>query len=783
MIICKPTQLESDHLHDQELIAGQNYLRLHPISDTVFFIFTKGILDYETNPRVSLLIDCYDLANIESFDQVNFTIQHIQQMDPFIQSYSFRITVAISDQNDNLPIFKQSKYYITIPEHLPDDSYITEMKAYDLDSGQYGQLTYQLNSITFNYIDDDHDQGDDHDDHDHDHDDEDLLEHSKHSRYPSQHEQPFQIHPITDRELIEYFYLLISAIDKGNLTTKTQLIIQLLDVNDHLPILHNPINIDFQENQKINTFIDFIHLMDLDKDSKNSRIHLLLNNNQYQSINHPSINHPSINHRLINNQSINHPYDNYIKIIPDINFHYKEMNQNELINEYELKAKLISQLIIDREKSIKYENDNIPICIYPHYNSIIGYDDQDLDQDHDPDPNPNQDHPIMIYTNTPIYTLILQIKGYDPDHHLNGTILYQLNQFTNGSPYFYLNESNGKLYTNWLIDNLYDSYHMDTNPSHHPPIDGIYQIKILLKDMGIPSLSNETQFFIKIHSFHINQSIIHNQSINWNQTFTFWLSNHHHHHHQFLLIISIISLILLIMIISSIIIWIKSSCNEKFSPINKTECNPIIITTKRTKDQSLRKLYWINCLSTNKKYQYSSKIDNNNNNTNNNNRLNWPVTNIIHQSINDRNIYSTHDSINDNLNVNTTTNTTIITTNQDLFSYANHLHTTPICSFPFPYDTSNHSNNKNNNNDDYDDHQSIRQKVTSSLDSSNLNYSIYNNNNINNNNETFINDHFNNDVYKQSSYHRTFGNSIIYSGYTNSYLSSTHDVNDYDSCK
>ncbi|CAI2727545.1 unnamed protein product [Schistosoma spindalis] len=816
-IICKPTQLESDHLHDQELIAGQNYLRLHPISDTVFFIFTKGILDYEMNPRVSLLIDCYDLANIESFDQVHFTLQHIQQMDPFIQSYSFRITVAISDQNDNLPIFKQSKYYITIPEHLPDDSYITEMKAYDLDNGKYAQLTYQLNSITFNYIDDDHDQ-DDH--HDHDHDDEDLLEHSEHSRYPSQHEQPFQIHPITgiitvlhnqllDRELIEYFCLLISAIDKGNLTTKTQLIIQLLDINDHLPILHNPINIDFQENQKINTFIDFIHLIDLDKDSKNSRIHLLLNNNQYQSINHLPINNQSITHRLINNQSINNPYNNYIKIIPDINFNYAEMNKNQLINEYELKAKLISQLIIDREKinkifykiityndntnikqisSITYtltinildENDNIPICIYPHYNSIIGYDDQDLDHDHDPDPDqdPNHDHPIMIYTNTPIYTLILQIKGYDPDHHLNGTILYELNQFTNGSPYFYLNESNGKLYTNWLIDNLYDSYHMDTNPSHHPPIDGIYQIKILLKDMGIPSLSNETQFFIKIHSFHISQSIIHNQSIDLNQTFTFWLYNHHHHH-QFLLIALIISLILLIMIISSIIIWIKSSCQEKLSLIHKTECNPIIITTQ--KDQSLKKPYCINCLSTNKKYQYSSKIDNNNNtnNNNHNNRLNWPVTNIIHQSINDRHRYSTHDSINNNLNIITTTtaHTTINTTNQDLYSYTNHLHTNPICSFTFPYDTSNHSNNNNNNNDDYDDHQSIRQKVTLSLDSSNLNYSIYNRSI----HETFINDQFNNDVYKQSLYHRTFGNSIIYSGYTNSYLSSIHDVIDYDS--
>ncbi|CAH8842245.1 unnamed protein product [Trichobilharzia szidati] len=63
-VICKPVPLEADHLADEELVAGQDFLRLHPVSDTVFFVFTKGVFDYEKTPRAALLIECLDSADV-----------------------------------------------------------------------------------------------------------------------------------------------------------------------------------------------------------------------------------------------------------------------------------------------------------------------------------------------------------------------------------------------------------------------------------------------------------------------------------------------------------------------------------------------------------------------------------------------------------------------------------------------------------------------------------------------------------------------------------------------
>ncbi|KAK4469781.1 hypothetical protein MN116_007299 [Schistosoma mekongi] len=805
-VICKPVTLEAYHLQDKELVAGQDYLRLHAVSDTVFFVFTKGVLDYEKISRASLLIECLDSAGIKQLETENVTQ---------VKSHQIRITATILDQNDNMPLFPQTKYYVKLPEHSPEGTFVTEIKAYDLDNGEYGQLTYQLGSITT--------------------ESDIILMNSIHTNNDDI-KQPFYINQTTgiikvlhnnllDRENTQFLYLSIIAKDKGDLTATTQLIIELIDINDNLPKLISSTNIYFEENQNINTLIDYIHLIDLDKD-ENAKIHL----------------------KLINNQQLNN-ITKYIKIIPDLNFTYINITMNELINYNELKALLINQLPIDREiistifyeiiaydesiqlmqNSITYtisihildQNDNIPLCTYPIYNSIIGY------------------HP-MIYINTPMYSLVTKIKGYDPDQGLNGTILYKLNKSTNGSAYFYLNESTGELFTNWL-SNSYTSYYsikytndnIHTNHVNIEPIVGIYQLKILLTDMGIPPLSKETQFYVKINpmnpnlnkwnshdftmttNYHLQNTV--NKSMNSNINITYWLSNN-----RIILITLIIFIIVIIFIIIGIIFWIRICCKQKLChsiktiivSSNETECNPIIISTTTTgrikKDEltnkedllkSSMKQYQTSYFS-NKNYEHVSRIENINSSMitrsngileqfdalNNFNSQWFPnTTNRIVQSTNENvknydshNPYSPHFSANEIINI----NTVITTTNSnnyinDSSSYANLLQTNSIFTFPYSYEADSINNNKMNNE------QLMGQKLFSvynpevyySMCNSNLNNTpnfTLNNSNIqkftnNNNNNNTANR--NNNTYLQSPNEETIKYSTVYTGLAYSHFS------------
>ncbi|CAH8488829.1 unnamed protein product [Schistosoma turkestanicum] len=837
-VICKPAQLGASHLQDKELKAGQDYLRLHAVSDTVFFVFTKGVLDYEKIPRAALLIECLDLAGVEQVEKENFTQKSQEQpTPPPVKPHLIRITAAVRDQNDNMPLFTQTKYYVKIPEHFPEGSLVTEIKAHDLDSGEYGQLTYQLGPITTEsgvLIDTFNVEGDQHT-----------------QQHRQQQQQPFQVDQSTgvirvlhshllDREQTEFLYLSIIATDKGGLTSTAQLIIELIDINDNLPKLISSTELKFEENQKINTFIDFIHLIDLDK-GRNSRIHLKLINDQ----------HPKLNEMT-----------NYVKILPDLNFNYSQSTLDELINDGELKALLVSQSLIDRETTatifceiITYDesvqqlvhsvthtisirildqNDNIPMCTYPIYDSIIGY------------------HPV-IHTNTPVHSLVTQIRGYDPDQGLNGTILYKLNKSTNGSVYFYLNESTGELFTNWYSNSHFppDYNNIQTNITNIEPNEGIYHLKILLQDMGTPPLSKETQFYIKINApnpnfnewrsnnlrmTHHHQT---NQSISSNLKIPFWLNNNHN---RFVLISLIIFTMFLILIIAGTLIWIRTHCKQKSSrsvktmiiSSNETECNPIIIsTTSSIKNGGFHKNMETlpiinydgildqksassvkqrpNSHLTSTIHEPVSKTEHIDSSIvsreefailNNNNTSVWPNINTLDRFTNrnvkafdQHNTYSPHFSINDNFKITTTTTTSTATNASnnnynnynnhiDSSGYNNHLHSTQLCSFPYTYEIDNY----NSSNHYYNYHQPVGQNL-SSVNLPNIHYSTCDRNsnqsNITLNNNGF---HQNDNVYLQSPIQRLPSmkrNPMVYSSTGNAYsqLTSMSDFNSNDQFK
>lgn len=52
--------------------------------------------------------------------------------------------VVVTDVNDNTPVFKPTKYAITLMEDLPRGAYVTSLHAVDPDQGLHGLIRYRL---------------------------------------------------------------------------------------------------------------------------------------------------------------------------------------------------------------------------------------------------------------------------------------------------------------------------------------------------------------------------------------------------------------------------------------------------------------------------------------------------------------------------------------------------------------------------------------------------------------------------------------------------------------
>lgn len=55
------------------------------------------------------------------------------------------VNIHVLDENDNLPVFNQTEYHTSVPEHAPVLSFVCQVHATDLDLGNNGQITYEIN--------------------------------------------------------------------------------------------------------------------------------------------------------------------------------------------------------------------------------------------------------------------------------------------------------------------------------------------------------------------------------------------------------------------------------------------------------------------------------------------------------------------------------------------------------------------------------------------------------------------------------------------------------------
>ncbi|XP_008517932.2 protocadherin beta-3 isoform X1 [Equus przewalskii] len=190
----------------EDLDVGRNSLQNYTISPNFHFhVLTRGgrdgrkyaelvldkALDREEQPELSLTLTALDGGTPPRYGTV-------------------RVHIQVLDINDNAPEFTQSLYEVQILENSPVNSLIVTVSASDLDTGNFGTISYA------------------------------FFHASEEIR------KTFRLDPITgDIQLVKYlnfeaintYEVNVEAKDGGGLSGKSTVIIQVVDVNDNAPEL------------------------------------------------------------------------------------------------------------------------------------------------------------------------------------------------------------------------------------------------------------------------------------------------------------------------------------------------------------------------------------------------------------------------------------------------------------------------------------------------------------------------------------------------------------------
>ncbi|XP_048884505.1 protocadherin gamma-A11-like isoform X47 [Brienomyrus brachyistius] len=160
--------------------------------------------------------------------------------------------VTVLDANDNIPVFSQAVYKVSLPENSPIDTVVVTVSATDADDGANGDVSYELGL---------------------------LSEEEKKLFYLDQKTGEIKLKGKVDFEEESVFEMRVQAKDGSGLASQAKVIIDIVDLNDNSPeifikSLNNPISEDVLPDTEVG--IINVH----DKDSgKNRQVHCSIQQN------------------------------------------------------------------------------------------------------------------------------------------------------------------------------------------------------------------------------------------------------------------------------------------------------------------------------------------------------------------------------------------------------------------------------------------------------------------------------------------------------------------------
>ncbi|KAM8764463.1 protocadherin gamma-B7-like [Rhynchonycteris naso] len=124
------------------------------------------------------------------------------------QSGTARIRILVVDANDNPPVFSQDVYRVSIPEDVPPGTSVLRVRATDLDEGLNAELTYSFLRV---------------------------ADKAQHVFFLDSATGNIITHEPLDFEEVEKYIMDVEAKDRGSLSTRCKVIIEVLDENDNIP--------------------------------------------------------------------------------------------------------------------------------------------------------------------------------------------------------------------------------------------------------------------------------------------------------------------------------------------------------------------------------------------------------------------------------------------------------------------------------------------------------------------------------------------------------------------
>ena len=186
----------------------------------------------------------------ETYDRYELWIKTFYETRPLF-SAAKKISIVISDKNDNAPQFESSLVKVTIPEELYPPFDVAEVYAVDPDTGVNGEVNYKLLNDNDGMFEVDESNG--------------LI----------------KCNQQLDREVMDRYTLKLVAVDNGEprrLSSTATVLLTLQDVNDNPPRFTRLYSINVTENTAIGT--NLLKLETIDYDSpENAQVQFKFTNN------------------------------------------------------------------------------------------------------------------------------------------------------------------------------------------------------------------------------------------------------------------------------------------------------------------------------------------------------------------------------------------------------------------------------------------------------------------------------------------------------------------------